>query len=61
MLYANQASDLVALSVNFETGEITVTKRIENIFPQLMSPDFYRFDELEEDEILVDWIKKMEL
>jgi len=39
VLYADNAVDLIAVRLNPDMTEIEVTKRIENVFPELISPD----------------------
>ena len=51
-IYANNAIDLIAISIDDEFNTINITKRIRNIFPELQSPDgFYN----NETNITVDW------
>ncbi len=52
--YINQAVDLVALKFNGSFTAITETKRVRNIFPVLLSPDFY-YPNVGADEIVVNW------
>ncbi|WP_121907122.1 LVIVD repeat-containing protein [Ulvibacter antarcticus] len=55
VLYINHAVDLIAVSYNASLAQLSVTKRIRNIFPSLLSPDgFYHFGG--EDQIVVNWI-----
>lgn len=56
IIYVNQATDLIAMEYNFSEPKINVIKRIKNIFPNLYSPDGYQVYNLEEDEIVIDWI-----
>lgn len=58
MIYINNATDLIAVSPDFNALTIDITKRIENTFPQMISPDGFYFYDLKEDEIIVDWILK---
>ncbi|UUV21066.1 hypothetical protein [Paenimyroides aestuarii] len=51
-IYINQAVDLVAIS--FNNNEVTVHKRIQNAFPQKLSPDGWQH-QVGENEIIVDW------
>lgn len=55
-VYVNNATDLLALTIDPETGSIEITKRIPNAFPQIRSPFGNRFFGLDENEIIVDWI-----
>lgn len=43
ILYLNNAVDLVAATVDYASLTLTVQKRIQNAFPQLISPDGYSF------------------
>ena len=55
-VYVNNAVDLIAIEPNFETSTIEITKRIPNTFPQLFSPEGFGYYNLEQDDIIVDWI-----
>lgn len=52
----NNATDLIAIQPNLETSTVTITKRISNTFPQLFSPDGFEYYNLEEDEIIINWV-----
>lgn len=52
--YINQAVDLVALKFNDALTSVTETKRIENTFPQMLSPDGF-YHTTGTDEIVVNW------
>lgn len=54
ILYINNAVDLIALSFTNGFNEVTVSKRIENIFPELISPDGFLAN-VAPDEVVVDW------
>lgn len=55
VFYINQAVDLVAVTINTQSQEVTITKRVKDIFPVLISPDgYYPFD-VPENTIVVDW------
>lgn len=56
VLYINQATDLVVLSLDFNTLEIELDNRLKNVFPEVMSPEGEGF--YEEDVVVVNWIKK---
>lgn len=58
ILYINNATDLIAVTPDFTTETLTVTKRVPNTFPQMTAPDGSEYYELEEDEIIIDWILK---
>ena len=55
MLYINNATDLLAISPNLSQNSMEITKRVENVFPQLWSPDGFEFYGLQPGEIIVDW------
>ncbi|WP_430410928.1 hypothetical protein [Kordia sp.] len=52
--YINQAVDLVALKFNASLDGIIETQRVENIFPQLLSPDGF-FPNVAPNEIVINW------
>ena len=52
--YVNQAVDLVALKFNGDFTTIEITKRLEDIFPQIASPDGFMAN-VGQDEIVVNW------
>lgn len=52
--YINQAVDLVALKFNASFDGIIETQRVENIFPQLLSPDGF-FPNVAANEIVINW------
>ncbi|UOY05558.1 hypothetical protein L0P88_16585 [Muricauda sp. SCSIO 64092] len=55
IFYINQATDLIAADFDFGTNSLTLTKRIENTFPELLSPDgFYAYD-VPLNSVVVDW------
>ncbi|HUH25343.1 MAG TPA: hypothetical protein VLY87_01835 [Flavobacterium sp.] len=56
-IFVNQSVDLVALNVNFNAKTVEVTKRIRQTFPIKVSPDGYT-QYVEEDKVVVDWIKR---
>lgn len=55
-LYINQATDLVVLTLDFNTFQVDVKKRLKNVFPELRSPDGDYFSE--ENKVVVNWIQK---
>lgn len=58
VVYINQATDLITARFDLTQNEFLVTKRVENTFPVLYSPDgFYPFD-VPENNIVVNWILK---
>ncbi len=54
--YINQAVDLVALKFNASFDGVIETQRVENIFPQLLSPDGF-FPNVGSNEIVINWIQ----
>ncbi len=61
-LYADNAVDLVAIDLS-EINNITVSSRIKNVFPEIISPDnnyYYPYitDNRPENTIIVGWEKK---
>jgi hypothetical protein len=56
ILYINQATDLVVLTLNFTDFSMVINKRLENVFPELLSPDGEYFSE--ENQVVVNWLKK---
>lgn len=55
VFYANNARDLIAFKIDEATETLTITKRLENVFPQLWSPEGPLYYEGEENEVVVDW------
>ena len=55
VLYANNATDLIAFTINETQETITITKRLENVFPQIWSPEGQSYYNLEEDDVIVNW------
>lgn len=56
VLFINQATDLVVLSINFNSLEIKVDKRLKDVFPEVMSPEGEVF--YEDGKVVVNWTKK---
>lgn len=54
ILYINQARDLVALKINAQAGTAQVLKRLENVFPAVLSPDG-DFAGVSDDKVVIDW------
>jgi hypothetical protein len=53
--FVNQAVDLIAIVYNTRSSELTISKRIEDVFPVMLSPDgFYPFD-IDQNSIVVGW------
>lgn len=59
VLYVNQAVDLVALTYDITTLKVSVHKRIKNTFPPMKSPDGYSAYESNENNVVVDWHKRV--
>ncbi len=55
VLYINQATDLIAARFNFDANTLSVTKRVENTFPELPSPDGYYAYDIPATSIVIDW------
>ncbi len=55
VLYINQATDLIAITYNEESQEISITKRIPNVFPELISPDGMIPYDTPEDKVIIGW------
>jgi hypothetical protein len=53
-LYINQATDLIVLTLNINSGEVQVKKRLKDVFPQMMSPDGFLAN-VKADKVIVDW------
>ncbi|WP_298903972.1 hypothetical protein [uncultured Psychroserpens sp.] len=54
-IYVNNATDLLALTLNAQEGTMEITKRIPNAFPQISSPLGSNFYGVQNNEIIVDW------
>ena len=55
VFYANNATDLIAFTLNEATETLTITKRLENVFPQIWSPEGRVYYNIEQDDIIVNW------
>ncbi|WP_271855779.1 hypothetical protein [Patiriisocius marinus] len=55
VLYINQATDLIAVTIDETTSTATVTKRIINTFPPLRSPDGDIAFDIPEDSVVIGW------
>ncbi|WP_430816363.1 hypothetical protein [Carboxylicivirga sp. RSCT41] len=58
VMYINQATDLVAIQFDLASEAIKITKRIENTFPELRSPDGFVAYDIPEAGVVVKWIPK---
>lgn len=56
VFYVNNATDLLAFKLNEGSQSLTISKRLENVFPQIWSPEGLTYYDLQDDEIIVDWI-----
>ena len=54
VFYANQAVDLIAFKINYDSKQIEILKRIPNTFPEIVSPDGY-IQNVGLDNVVVDW------
>lgn len=54
-LYINQATDLIAAQLSPDLSTISVTKRVKETFPELISPDGYYPYDVPENSIVVNW------
>ncbi|MFT5846386.1 MAG: hypothetical protein ACJARX_000273 [Psychroserpens sp.] len=57
-VYVNNATDLLALTLDAQAGTMEITKRVPNAFPQLTSPFGNVYYGANENEVVVDWIFK---
>lgn len=57
VFFVNQATDLIALTIDASNQTFEVTKRIKNIFPKKRSPEGYSFY-TNDNQIVVDWNKR---
>ncbi|MFK7831658.1 MAG: hypothetical protein AB8B52_00145 [Winogradskyella sp.] len=55
VIYANNATDLLAFTIDETSQSLTITKRVANVFPQIWSPEGFAYYNLEEDDIIVNW------
>lgn len=55
-MYINQARDLIAVELNTNMQSLTVTKRIRNVFPEIISPDGF-YANIPDGQVLVNWIQ----
>lgn len=54
-LYVNNATDLLALSIDAQAGTMAITKRVADAFPQLLSPQGFSYYDLQDNEVIVGW------
>ncbi|WP_299521930.1 hypothetical protein [Winogradskyella sp.] len=55
IFYANNARDLISFKIDEASETLTLTKRLENVFPQIWSPVGPLYYPVEANEIVVDW------
>ena len=55
-IYVNNATDLLALALDTQAGTVEVTKRVPNAFPQITSPFGNLYYNINENEVVVDWV-----
>ncbi|WP_407557652.1 hypothetical protein [Winogradskyella sp. 4-2091] len=55
IIYANNATDLIAFTIDESSETLTITKRLEHVFPQIWSPEGEYYYALEDDDIIVNW------
>lgn len=55
VFYVNNAIDLIAFTIDETSGTLTITKRLENVFPQIWSPEGMSYYNLEQDDVIVNW------
>ncbi|MFP4845765.1 hypothetical protein [Winogradskyella sp. PE311] len=55
VFYVNNATDLLAFTIDQSIGALNITKRLENVFPQIWSPEGEIYYAIEENEIIIDW------
>lgn len=55
VFYANNATDLIAFTLNETSETLSITKRLDNVFPQIWSPEGMSYYNLEQDDVIVNW------
>lgn len=55
IIYINQSRDLIAVQIDPITQQISVTKRIRNVFPIIYSPDGF-YPNTPEGKVLIKWV-----
>lgn len=58
VLFINQATDLIAVQIDFNGGGFSVSKRIKETFPVMLSPDGFYPPEIPENNVVVNWTLK---
>lgn len=58
ILFINQATDLIAVQVVLGSGTLTVTKRIKDTFPEMLSPEGFYPTDVPPNNVVVNWIPK---
>jgi len=54
----NQATDLVSITIDINTSTLTINKRLENVFPEILSPDGFLSNKNSSESVVVNWIEK---
>jgi len=57
VFFINQATDLISITPDLETLSLSVNKRIENVFPEIISPDGYS-EYVGSNKVVVYWKEK---
>ncbi|MAP81323.1 MAG: hypothetical protein CL526_09565 [Aequorivita sp.] len=58
VLFINQATDLIAVQIDLESGGLAVSKRIKETFPVMLSPDGFYPHSIPENNVVVNWTLK---
>ena len=53
--FINQAVDLIAVVYNTRSSELTISKRIEDVFPILLSPDGFYPNGIDQNSVVIGW------
>ncbi len=56
-IYINQARDLIAIKLSSDLQSLTVTKRVQNIFPEMLSPDGFNAY-TPQGKVLINWVPR---
>ena len=55
VVYINQATDLIAVEVDWDLLSVNISKRLVNTFPALQAPDGWSYGAVQEGSVIVDW------
>jgi len=58
VFFINQATDLVSLTINLDASTIVINKRLENVFPEILSPDGLLNNNDTTNSVVVNWTEK---